>query len=233
MLRKSPSFAIATVLTLAIAIGANTVALATFDALILRPLNVPHAGNLYEAGRVNQENESYPGYLDLRERNRSFESLSAVMFAQEELDTGDGASPEWGYKTSGNYFDVLGIQPYLGRFFNSSDENGPNSAPFMVLTYAYWHTHFHDDPGVSAHSVRLNKSRVTVIGIAPPGFRGTLVGFSPSFFIPIVMAGQDLNARGNRAVDKLMGHLRPGITPAQATDDLNDWLLATEDISPE
>ena len=103
----------------------------------------------------------------------------------------------------------------------------------MVLTYAYWHTHFHDDPGVLGHSVRLNKSRVTVIGIAPPGFRGTLVGFSPSFFIPIVMAGQDLNARGNRAVDKLMWHLRPGITPAQATDDLNDWLLATEDISPE
>ena len=96
MLRKSPSFAIATVLTLAIAIGANSVALVTFDALILRPLNVPHAGNLYEAGRVNQENESYPGYLDLRERNRGFESLSAVMFAQEELDTGDGASPEWG-----------------------------------------------------------------------------------------------------------------------------------------
>ena len=231
MLRKSPSFAVATVLTLAVAIGANTVALATFDALILRPLNVPHAESLYEAGRANQENESYPGYLDLRDRNRSFDGLSAVIFAQEGLDTGDGASPVSGYKTSGNYFDVLGIQPYLGRFFNSSDENGPNSAPYMVLTYAYWHTHFHDDRGVLGRSVRLNKRPVTVIGVAPPGFRGTLIGFSPSYFIPIVMAGQDLlNARGNRAVDKLMGHLKPGITPSEATADLNSigsWLQKT------
>jgi predicted permease len=231
MLRKSPSFAIATVLTLAVAIGANTVALATFDALILRPLNVPHAESLYEVGRVNQENESYPGFLDLRDRNRSFDGLTAIMFAQEGLDAGDGASPAWGYKTSGNYFDLLEIQPYLGRFFNPSDENGPNSAPYMVLTYTYWHTHFHADPGVVGRSVRLNKRPVTVIGVAPPGFRGTVVGFSPSFFIPIVMAGQDLlNARGNRAVDKLVGHLKSGITPNEATADLNSvgsWLQKT------
>jgi hypothetical protein len=153
------------------------------------------------------------------------------MFAQEGLDTGDGASPVWGYKTSGNYFDVLGIQPYLGRFFNPSDENGPNSAPFMVLTYAYCHTHFHDDPGVLGRSVRLNKRPVNAIGIAPPGFRGTLVGFSPSFFVPIMMAGQDvLNARGNLAADKLIGRLKAGITLTQATDDLNSigsWLEKT------
>jgi predicted permease len=180
---------------------------------------------------VHQENESYPGYLDLRDRNRSFDGLSAFIFAQEGLDTGDGASPVWGYQTSGNYFDVLGIRPYLGRFFNSSDENGPNSAPYMVLTYAYWHTHFHDDRGVVGRSVRLDKRPVTVIGVAPPGFRGTVVGFSPSYFIPIVMAGQDLlNARGNRAVDKLMGHLKPGVTPSDATADLNavgSWLQKT------
>jgi len=228
MLRKSPGFAVATVLTLAVAIGANTVALATFDALILRPLNVPHAEGLYEVGRANQDNESYPGYLDLRDQNRSFDGLAAIIFAQEGLDTGTGASPEWGYKTSGNYFDVLGIQPYLGRFFSASDENGPNSAPYIVLTYAYWHSHFHDDRGVLGRSVRLNKRSVTVIGVAPPGFRGAVVGFSPSFIIPIVMAGADLlNARGNHAVDKLTGHLKAGITPAEATAELNSidaWL---------
>jgi predicted permease len=231
MWRKSPSFAIATVLTLAVAIGANTVAFATFDALVLRPLKVPHAESLYEVGRVKQENESYPGYLDLRDRTRSFAGLSAVMFAQEGLDTGDGASRVWGYKTSGNYFDVLGIQPYLGRFFKASDENGPDSAPYIVLTYAYWHTHFHDDRGVLGRSVRLNKRPVTVVGVAPPGFSGTVVGFSASFFIPIVMAGQDLlNARGNRAVDKLIGHLKPGISSGEATADLNSigsWMQKT------
>jgi predicted permease len=231
MLRKSPSFAIATVLTLAVAIGANRVALATFDALILRPLNVPDAGSLYEVGRLSQENESYPSYLDLRDRNRSFAGLSAIMFAQEGLDAGDGASPVWGYKTSGNYFEVLGIQPYLGHFFNSSDENGPSSAPYIVLTYAYWHTHFHDDRGVVGRLVRLNKRPVTVIGVAPPEFRGTVVGFSPSFIIPIMIAGQDLvNDRGDRAVDKLIGHLKAGITASQAIADLNSigsWLQKT------
>ena len=145
MLRKSPGFALTTVLTLALAIGANTVVLGALDALILRPVNVPHAETLYDVGRVNQENESYPSYLDLRDRNRSFEGLAALSFAQEGLDSGDGASLVWGYKTSGNYFDVLGIQPYLGRFFHASDEHGANSAPYIVLTYAYWHTHFHDD----------------------------------------------------------------------------------------
>ena len=231
MLRKSPAIALVTVLTFAVAIGANTVALGVFEALILRPLNVPHANSLYEVERVNHENESYPGFLDLRDRNRSFDGLAAVIFGQEGLDTGGGASGVWGYKTSGNYFDVLQIQPYLGRFFHASDENGPNSAPYMVLTYAYWHAHFHDDRGVVGRSVRLSKRPVTIIGVAPPGFRGTLVGFSPSFIIPIVMSGQDLlNARGNRAVDKLTGHLKPGLAPTDATADLNSigsWLQKT------
>ncbi|HEY3841388.1 MAG TPA: ABC transporter permease, partial [Bryobacteraceae bacterium] len=231
ILRKSPGFTFATVLTLAMAIGANTVALGIFDALILRPLNVPHADSLYEVARVNDQNESYPSFLDLRNRNRSFDGLAAMIFAQEGLDTGDGASRVWGYRTSGNYFDVLQIQPCLGRFFHTSDENGPNSAPYMVLTYNYWHTHFHDDRGVVGRTVRLNKRPVTVIGVAPPGFRGTVVGFSPSFIIPIVMEGRDvLNARGNRAVDKLTGHLKPGITAAEAIADLNSigsWLEKT------
>src|SRR5689334_15974673 len=109
ILRKSPGFAFTAILTLAVAIGAITVVLGAFDALILRPVNVPHAETLYEIGRVNQENESYPSYLDLRDRNRSFDGLAAVVFAQEGLDIGDGASLVWGYKTSGNYFDVLGI----------------------------------------------------------------------------------------------------------------------------
>jgi len=82
------------------------------------------------------------------------------------------------------------IQPYLGRFFHASDEHGANSAPWIVLTCACWHTHFHDDPGVVGRSVRLSKRPVTVIGVAPPGFRGTFVGFSPGFVTPIVMAGR-------------------------------------------
>ncbi len=126
---------------------------------------------------------------------------------------------------SGNYFDVLGIQPYVGRFIRASDEHGPNSAPYIVLTYAYWHSHFEGDRSVVGRTVQLNKSPFTIVGVAPPGFRGTLLFFSPDFFVPIVEQEQVegwsvLNARGDRHVTPL-GHLKTGVTPAQAIADLN------------
>ncbi|HEV2116756.1 MAG TPA: ABC transporter permease, partial [Terriglobales bacterium] len=223
MLRKSPSFTVAAVVTLAVAIGANAVVFGALNA-VLRPLNVPHAESLYEPGRTNGQNESYPSYLDLRDRNRSFESLAAVAFDQAGLDTGQGPALSWGWNTSGNYFDVLGIQPYLGRLFHASDEHGPNSAPYLVLTYAFWHSRFHDDHGVVGRVVQLNKHPFTIIGVTPPGFVGTFVGWSPDYFVPIVsQEGTDdlLNARGNHWIDFVVGHLRPGVTPAQATADLN------------
>ena len=124
---------------------------------------------------------SYPDYLDLRDRNRSFEDLAAYDISQAGLDTGKDPSHVWGYEASGNYFDALGIQPYLGRFFHASDEHGPNSAPYIVLTYAYWHSHFQDDRGVVGRVVRLNKHPFTILGVAPPEFHGTVLFFAPGF----------------------------------------------------
>jgi predicted permease len=124
----------------------------------------------------------------------------------------------------------LGIEPYLGRFFHASDEHGPNSAPYVVLTYAYWHSHFLDDRGVVGRTVQLNKRPFTVVGVTPPDFHGTLLFFSPSFFVPKVNQEQvdgqsSLNARGNRTIDSgvfmVMGHLNAGVTPAEAVADLN------------
>src|SRR5438552_1330653 len=191
MLHTSPSFAAAAVLTLAVAIGANTVVFGALNGLVLRPLKVPHADSLYELGRNHGQNESYPSYLDLRDRNRSFESLAAAAFNEVGLDTGEGPERSWGYSTSGNYFDVLGIQPYLGRFFHAADEHGPNSAPYLVLSYAYWHTRFQGDRNVVGRTVLLNKHPFTIIGVAPPEFRGTLLFFPPEFFIPIVNENVD------------------------------------------
>lgn len=126
---------------------------------------------------------------------------------------------------SGNYFDALGLQPYLGRFFHSSDERGPNSAPYIVLTYAYWHSHFQEDRGVVGRVVRVDKHLYTIIGVAQPGFHGTLLFFNPDFFVPLVnvqQLGEDgMNIRGNRWIFMTMGHLKPGVTPAQAIADLN------------
>ncbi|MGC1366475.1 MAG: ABC transporter permease [Candidatus Acidiferrum sp.] len=228
MLRKSPGFTAVAVATLAITIGANVVVFGVLNALIIRPLHVPHAQSLFaiERGRDTAVNHSYPDYLDLHDRNRSFEDLAAYNVTSVGIDTGNNPSPAWILETTGNYFDVLEIQPYLGRFFHASDEHGPNSAPYIVLTYAYWHAHFQDDRGVVGRVVQLNKHPFTILGVAPPEFRGTLLIVSPDFWVPIVnqeqIEGENvLNLRGNRGLLMVMGHLKPGVTPAQAVADLN------------
>jgi predicted permease len=227
-LRKSPGFAIAAVLTLAMAIGANAVVFSVMNGLILRPLNVPDAKSLYVIERASDKDtsQSYPDYLDLRDRNHSFDGLAAYGITQVALNTGEGPSPTWGVESSGNYFDALRIQPYLGRFFHASDEQGPDSAPYIVLSYAYWHSHFQDDRGVVGRVVQLNQHPFTILGVAPPKFRGTIVFISPNFFVPMVNHEQidgvtDLSDRGVRWVLGAVGHLKAGVTPAEATADLN------------
>jgi predicted permease len=228
LLRKSPGFTVVAVLTLAFAIGANTVVFAALNALILRPLDVPRAESLYSIHRTtdNSANWSYLNYLELRDRNRSFEDLAAYNFILVGLDTGDNPTRSWGIAVSGNYFDVLGIQPHLGRVFHASDEHGPNSAPYIVLSHAYWHSHFQDDPRVVGRVVQVNKHPFTILGVTPPGFHGTLVFGAPDFFLPMVNQEQlevisVLNARGNRWIFMTMGHLKPGVTPQQAAADVN------------
>ncbi|MGD0546681.1 MAG: ABC transporter permease [Terracidiphilus sp.] len=227
-LRKSPGFAIAAILTLALAIGANAVVFAVLNALILRPLNVSQGQSLYslQRGNVKYIVQSYPDYLDLRDRNRSFDALAAYTIVQAGLDTGKDPSHVWLYGVSGNYFDALKIQPYLGRLIQASDERGPDSAPYVVLSYAYWHGHFEDDRGVLGHVVRLNKHPYTIVGVTPPEFHGTLLFFSPDFFVPLVNQQQlvgwaDPNDRGNRWVFEVLGHLKAGVTPTQAAADLS------------
>ena len=237
ILGKSPGFTVAAVVTLALGIGANAVVFGVLNALILRPLNVPHAESLYGIQHGNEASsyQSYPDYLDLRDRNHSFDGLAAYSGAQAGLDAGENPSRVWLYEVSGNYFDVLRIHPYLGRVFHASDEHGANSAPYIVLSYEYWHTRFQDDRGVVGRTVQLNKHPFLIVGVAPPEFHGTLVFFNPDFFIAIVNAEQldaqnDLDARGKRWVFMTMGHLKAGVTLPQAVADLNSigsWLEKT------
>jgi len=237
MLNKSRGFTVVAMLTLALGIGANAVVFSVLNALILHPLHLPHAETLYgiQHGDEASSYQSYPDYLDLRDRNRSFDDLAAYDAAQVGLDTGENTVRAWIGVVTGNYFDVLGIQPYLGRLFHASDEHGPNSAPYIVLAYEYWHTHFQDDRHVVGRVVQLNKHPFTIVGVAPPEFHGTLVFFNPAFFVPIVnqeqVEGENLlNVRGKRWVFMVVGHLKAGVTPAQAVADLNSigsWLEKT------
>src|SRR5580700_528367 len=227
-LRRSPGFTAAAVLTLALAIGANAVVFGVLNALILRPLNVPHPQNLFtiERGGYKDQATSYPDYLDLRDRNRTFEALTAYILVPAGFDSGKNPSQIWGYEVAGNYFEAMGVRPYLGRFFSVADEHGPNSAPFLVLSYAYWHSHFQDDRGVVGRVVRVNKHPFTILGVAPPEFSGTLLFFFPDFWAPLVQQEQIqgfnvLNDRGQRDIFMVLGHLKPGVTQAQAIADLN------------
>jgi predicted permease len=230
-LRKAPGFALTAVITLALAIGANAIVFSVLNALLLRPLNVPNPGNLYMVernyGSETTPSQSYPDYRDLRDQNRSFDSL--VMYdirGGVGLDTGKGSpSVVWPYLVSGNYFDALGIQPYLGRFIHASEEHGKNSMAEIVLSYALWHSYFNGDRDVIGRVVQMNKHPFTIIGVAPAGFRGTELFFAPDLWAPIVNLpqvgdGDFLEERGNHSAWTI-GHLKPNVTPAAAAADLN------------
>jgi hypothetical protein len=207
-LRKAPGFAFTALLTLALAIGANSIVFSVLNALILRPLNVAHPETLFMLERAygsdTSPSESYPDYRDLRDRNRTFDSLVLYdIMGGVGLDTGRGnPSVVWPYTVSGNYFDSLGAQPYLGRFIHASEEHGPNSMPEIVLSYALWHSHFHGDPAAVGQAVQINKHPFTIIGVAQPGFRGTELFFAPDLWAPVVNSpqiadGNWLEQRGN------------------------------------
>jgi predicted permease len=228
---RSPSFTLTAILTLALGIGANAVVFSVLNAVVLHPMNVPHEQNLFMVQRFQYPSQSYPDYLDLRDRNRTFESLFTYdIMGPVGVDAGGNPSTAWPYAASGNYFDALGIQPYLGRFFHASDERGMKSAPYIVLSYEYWHGHFADDAGVVGRTVEINKHPLTIIGVAPPTFRGTELFFAPAMWIPMVeeplVRSADTLNRGNHS-EFVVGRLKPGVTAAQAAADLNSvgaWL---------
>lgn len=231
-LRHSPGFALTATLTLALGIGANVVVFSVLNGLILRPLPVPQPNNLYEVlrGKTGGEGQSYPDYRDFRDRNPSFSGLLTYGFLRAGLSVDKSSISSWGYSASGNYFDVLGIQPVLGRFFHASDEHGLGSAPYIVLSYDFWSRRFQSNPKVLGKTVLLNQHPFSVIGVAPKDFRGTEVFFWPDYWIPITNAQEvtgwdDFCCRDHMGLN-ILGRLKPGVTPKQATQSLN--ALATQ-----
>src|SRR6266481_5249697 len=228
VLWKSPAFTLVALLTLMLGIGANVLVFGVVNAVLLHPLDVSDPQNLYQLRLGPWTNfklltTSYPAFEDYRRRNTTFSELAGYYgFCQARLSWGNSAKSVSGYAVTGNYFDLLGVQPEVGRFIQAADEHGPNSAPYVVLSDSLWRRAFNGDPGVVGTTVQLNKQQFTVIGVAPARFHGTEQFDRPDYWIPIVnyFERDYLEDRTGRPL-VVLGRLKQGVTPEQAAENLS------------
>jgi predicted permease len=228
MLWKSPAFTLVALLTLMLGIGANVVVFGVVNAVLLHPLDVSDPQNLYQLRfkpwtSFKLLTTSYPAFEDFRRRNTTFSELAGFYgYSTARLRWGNWVKNVSGYAVTGNYFELLGVQPEVGRLIQRTDEHGPNSAPYVVLSDSLWRSAFNADPGVIGTTVQLNKDSFTVVGVAPARFHGTDKFDWPDYFIPIVnyFDARYLEDRTGRPL-VVLGRLKPGVTPEQATENLS------------
>src|SRR6266566_5211450 len=228
VLWKSPAFTLVATLTLMVGIGANVLVFGVVNAVLLRPLDVSEPQNLYQLRlkpwtRWKLLTTSYPAFEDYQQRNTTFSGLAGFDgYSGGRLRWGDTVKIVSGYSATGNYFDLLGVQPAVGRFFHEADVHGPNSAPYMVLSDNLWRSAFNADPGVVGTTVRLGKDPFTVVGVAPPLFHGTERFVWPDYWIPVVnhFGADHLRDRTGHPLT-VLGRLKPGVTPQQAAENLS------------
>lgn len=230
-LRRSPGFAATAILTLMLAIGANLIVFSVLNAVLLRPLNVRDPASLFQirhqqwsSGRLLTT--SYPAFVDLQQRNTTFAGIAGIYgYSHASLHWKNTSLNLHGDEVTGNYFDLLGVEPRLGRFFHAADEHGPNSAPFIVLSHALWRSAFHADPDVVGTTVALNNHAFTIIGVASPRFHGSERFVWPDYWVPMVnqpqVEGWDSMHSRTAVTVTVIGRLGPGVTPHQATENLN------------
>jgi len=227
VLWKSPAFTLAALVTLMLGIGANVVVFGVVNAVLLHPLDVSDPQNLYQlrlgewtSGKLLTT--SYPAYEDLRRRNNTFSEMAGFDgFAEATLRWGNTVKSVTGYAVTGNYFEMLGVQPQVGRFIQATDEHGPNSAPYVVLSDQLWRSAFSADPGVIGTTVRLNKDSFTVVGVAPARFHGTEHFDRPDYWVPFVNWNQQFLQNRTSMTVTVLGRLKPGVTPQQAAENLS------------
>src|SRR6266496_3293344 len=228
VLWKSPAFTLVALLTLTLGIGANVLVFGVVNAVLLRPLDVSDPQNLYEL-RLKPWTAwkllttSYPAFEDYQQRNTTFSGLAGFDgYSGGRLRWGNAVKIVSGYSATDNYFDLLGVQPAIGRFFHEADVHGPNSAPYMVLSDGLWRSAFNADPGVVGTTVRLGKDPFMVVGVAPPRFHGTERFVWPDYWIPVVnhFDAEYLRDRTGHPLT-VFGRLKPGVTPEQAAENLS------------
>jgi macrolide transport system ATP-binding/permease protein len=226
MLAKNPGFTLAAVLCLALGIGANTAVFGVINAALLRPLpSAAEPDRLVAVARSDESGTplSYPSFVALREGNDVMTGMAAFTTAALSLGHGDRSEVALGALVSGNYFDVLGIKPRLGRAFLPEEDRTLGAHPVVVLSHRFWQSRFNSDAGLVGQTIILNGQRFTVVGVAPAGFDGTNMPAKVALWLPMMMYRQAMPSAPPNLLDNArftrfdaIGRLKPGVTMAQA-----------------
>ena len=230
MFVKKPLFSMVVVVTLAIGIGLNTAVFSAVEAMLLRPLPGVSAPEelvqLYETapGAERFNKVSFPQYFDLRDRTkRVFSGVAGGAFQFINI-TADGPPQQVvAQVVSANYFSVLGVQAERGRFFTPDEDVGEGAHPVAILSHGAWKSLFASDPKVIGRSIPVNGQPMTIIGVAPAAFNGTLPMVQPVLWVPIMQMPQVLPSRGaadlkdrGTSYNDVFARLAPGVTVEQA-----------------
>jgi putative ABC transport system permease protein len=228
VLRRNRGFTATAVITFALGIGANSAIFSIVNAILLRPLPLAEPSQLImifatEARRSLQfDGVSYPAFIDWQEQNRSFESMAAFANRDLPLGTSDEVVVARGKVVSANLFDVVGVQPAIGRAFR---EWRPGSADVVILSDGFWKRHFGGSPAAIGQTVRIDERPHTIVGVMPPRF--TLDGDSEDYFQPL-----GVNTNRGRGFLRIVSRLRRGVALEQARDDMSAIARRLERVYP-
>jgi len=245
MLRKNVGFVVVAVCSLAIGIGATSGIYSIADALLLRPLPVPNAGGVIAVSPITDQTlaglnmVSYPDYVDFRDRNRTFEGLTADAYSFFGFAADSATLPrmKYGMFVSGNFFQVLGVEPAIGRCFRPEEDRALGRDPVAVLSHDLWISEFDARRSVIGDKVWLNGIEFTIIGVAPESFTGADQFLRPALYVPFAMAP---TVTGANTIDqrevrwlKVNGRLKPGIGVARAQADLSAIASSLQKAYPQ
>ena len=238
MLAKSPGFTAIAIITLALGIGANTAIFSLMNQVLLQRLPITNPDELVilrspgpMTGHVSTDGDStesfsYPMYKGLRDSNSVFSGILARYGFSASVARGGQTDRASGEVVSGNYFEVLGVRPAIGRMFTQDDDRVPSAEPYVVLSHSYWTRHFGADPGILNKTLLVNNVELTVVGVSQSGFTGVQVGKTPDLFVPMMMTkqmtqyGETLD-QWNDYWMTLLARRKPGISEQQAEAGIN------------
>jgi len=241
MLRKSPGFTAAAVISLALGIGANTGLFSLVKAVLLGSLPVPNPQELVVVRHADLEGTwedySYPMYRAMRDKNTVFAGV--LCRAGQEFNASFGGESERvrGELVSGNYYETLGVSPAVGRLIEPNDDRLAGEGAVAVLGYGYWQRRFGGDASIVGHDILLNNTPIKVIGVTPPGFYGTELGRSPEIQVPMMMAKVFKPVPGNRMENPshswltVMARRKPHVSVVQAQAAMD--ILFHQELSAE